>query len=236
MPIRNRDIFEDFPAKLNPDVNPWVAQLIEGRKNNSLPAFYGPWLRDKKGRWKEVFVENGFSPDKPVKIVLEVGVHKGKTLIEMAEAFPDYGFVGLDITFKRVVSTALKAKERKLNNIISVLADARYMDHLFADEELAGTLVFFPDPWLKKKSQRHNRLLNEAFIEGLRRFIKDDGFFWFKTDARDYFDEVSEILNKHQFVSDQLPDPLLTGEYQSVFELMFEGKELPTHSGAWRKL
>lgn len=236
MPIRNRDIFEDFPAKLNLDVNPWVSQLIEGRRNNSLPAFYGPWLKGKKGRWKDVFVENGFSTGGPAKIVLEIGVHKGKTLIEMAEAFPEYGFVGLDITFKRVVATAQKARERNLNNVISVLADARYMEQLFAKNELAGSLVFFPDPWLKKKSQRHNRLLNEGFIKELRQFVEDDGFFWFKTDAEDYFNEVSDILGRNKFLPHDRPEPLLTGNYQSVFELMFEGKELPTHSGAWKKL
>src|SRR5690606_23746557 len=126
-----------------------VSYLRDGLATGELPLSYGPNLKNLQGKWSETFEERmGF---KPSQIICEVGCHKGRTICEMASAHPDKAFVGLDITFKRVVTTARKAKDRGLKNVFSVLANAKAIEKLFVPGELDGFVMFFPDPWSKKK-------------------------------------------------------------------------------------
>ena len=233
MPVRNADIFEDITVRLREGVNPWVRYLVEEHGSGELPALYGPYLQGLKGNWKQAFARFSGGALAPGKLILEVGAHKGQVLVEMAAEFPDYGFIGLDITFKRVVSAARKARDAGLKNVISVLADARFISDLFGASELAGCLIFFPDPWLKKKGQRHNRLLNEAFIRSLQVALDKGGFCWFKTDARDYFTDVTGLLDAAGFAPSCRPEPLTEDSRESVFESRFRRKKIPVYSGQW---
>ena len=45
-------------------------------------------------------------------LIVEIGSHMGDVMCEMANNHPDKAFVGLDITFKRVVTLAEKAKKK----------------------------------------------------------------------------------------------------------------------------
>ncbi|MCB9229406.1 MAG: hypothetical protein H6618_07330 [Deltaproteobacteria bacterium] len=233
VPVRGRNIFEDLPSGLLNGVNPYAQELVEACQAQTLPLLYGPYLREMKGSWKDLFARQSCSRLIPEKLILEVGVHKGKTLLEMAEAFPSYGFIGLDVTFKRVVVTARKARLRGLTNVLSVLADARMLGDLFGPRELGGCIVFFPDPWLKKKNQRHQRIINEAFMRGLEPLLERPGFFWMKTDAGDYFHEGSAAAARAGFLPAQGEQIFPEGDWESSFELMFKRKKVPIDSGKW---
>lgn len=229
MPLRHHDPFQSKADQLNPSVNPYVAVLTQEAHGGLLPIAYGEGLRGLAGHWREKL---------PYKqLVCEIGVHKGMTLVEMASENPDIGFVGIDITYKRVVITAQRARKAGLNNVFLILANATALDLLFAPGELNGIVMFFPDPWVRKKSQAKNRLVNEAFCTKMASVLTEQGFFWFKTDYQPYFGLASEALEQAQFKV--LPDTAnfpLPRDYSSAFEKRFHAEGLVTHGARWARM
>lgn len=239
MSQRYKSIFSEIPDSLNKNVNPYVKKLIEGRNNQELPAYYGSHLKDKKGFWREFF--KSMKADEPRckvnRLFLEIGVHTGKVINELAAKFREDQFIGVDITYKRVVLSAQKAKIAGLDNLVTVLGDARYLDDLVAPEELDGIIAFFPDPWIKKKSQLHNRLFNHDFCKLMHQIIKINGFFWLKTDSKSYYEQIAISLKDAGFSKQEKPDEdlILNETAESTFESLFKRQNLPIYESVWFK-
>ena len=166
------------------------------------------------------------------KLVLEIGIHRGWTLTEMATDHPRIGFVGLDITLKRVVTSAQRAQNQKLDNVLCVLSDAKFLGEIFEPGEGDGVVIFFPDPWEKKRSQKHKRLMNKEFIEGVEKFLKIGGFFWFKTDCKEYFEQVTELVAEAPFQSANR-DMVFKRDYSSAFESRYLKQNKQVYEGFW---
>lgn len=226
MPIRTEDPFQNSLAHLRSDVNRYVDVLVNNREGG-LPLLHGPDLKPWPGRWRNSFA--GRMPETPEKLVLEIGSHYGEVILQMAQQHPETAFLGLDITFKRVVKLAQKAQERELHNLTSLLANARGLDQLFAEGELDGIIVFFPDPWAKKARQSKHRLLSSSFLSLLARKLRPGGFFWFKTDCEPYFAEVVSSLEVLGWDLIQ-PRGLAAQTYTSRFERLFRDQGLPTYA------
>lgn len=229
MPIRTDDPFQNSLTHLRSDVNRYLDVLLnsgDGREGG-LPLLHGPALRPWPGRWRSSFA--GRMTLAPEKLVLEIGSHFGEVILQMAQQHPETAFLGLDITFKRVVKLAQKAQQRELPNLTSLLANARGLDQLFADSELDGVVIFFPDPWAKKARQAKHRLLNPAFLDILARKLRPGGFLWFKTDCEPYFEEVALHLDQLGWQLMQ-PRGLSAQNYTSRFERLFQDQGLPTYA------
>ena len=163
MPIRIEDPFKDPTTNLKPDVNAFLDRMVEAQANGTLPLAYGPKLKDKVGQWKsELSAQMGKEPE---SLIVEIGSHMGDVMCEMAQNHPDKAFVGLDITFKRVVTLAEKAQKKELSNIFSVLGNGGGFEHMFSRGEADGLIIFFPDPWVRKKKQR--KMLHVGLLESL---------------------------------------------------------------------
>ncbi len=235
MPVRDRDPFTDRTLRLDARVNPFVAQLAEAQKSGSLPVAHGPELKNVRGTWRER-VAKFYDRETPFeKLVVEIGCHTGVTLRAMAAEHPDTAFIGIDITFKRVVTAAERAVQAGLKNVYTVLANAAPLDMLFADRELDLCVIFFPDPWVRKKKQAKNRLLTEAFAAKLAGRLKDQGVLWLKTDQEPYFKAAALNIDLAGLV--RLPPDELAPfgrDYTSTFEQRFAMQNVPTHGARWR--
>ncbi len=233
MTLRHPDPFIDPTEGLNPEVNPYVVRMQRGLARGELPLSYGPDLRGRRGQWRQFMGEAmGVTP---AAIYCEIGCHKGNTICDMAAAHPDKAFIGIDITFKRVVTTASKAKERNLRNVFAVLANGKALQHLFAEEELDGLVMFFPDPWAKKKRQRKNRLFNADFVQQLMPALGPGAFVWFKSDQENYVEEANQLLADQGCRPIAHPVGLLAETYATTFEKLFTKQNLPTFGSQWAK-
>ncbi len=231
MPFLNVDIFDDLPLRLDRDVNPYLKSMIQGQSEGSLALKFGPELKKYRGRWREYFAEK---LGKPVdKLVLEIGVHKGKVLRSLAVDNPSYGFLGMDITLKRVVVTAQRLKDAQADNALVLLGNAKFLPQLFAEGELDGILIFFPDPWTKKQNQLDRRLISAEFCEQMKPLLAAQGFFWLKTDCSLYFHESEQNLLSLGF-SPNSAKPFAKA-YESVFERRFKDQGKITFDGVWQK-
>lgn len=235
MPIRISDPFRDPTLNLRPEVNPFLSKMREALDGSSeLPLLYGPALKPWAKNWRQWFFEQ--KQLKVQQLVVEIGCHKGEVLKNMASNHPDKGFIGLDITFKRVVTTANKAVESGQNNMLSLLCNAQALDLLFDSEEVDGFVIFFPDPWARKKRQQKNRLLDLSFLKKLHGCLKTGGFLWIKTDHLSYFEDICQHaaqVGLQKFVPESTDIP---GEiYTSRFEAHFRELGEPSYESCWHK-
>ena len=234
MPIRYADPFRDPTDLPHPGVNPFIQKMVDGAESGKLGILYGEALRERPGRW---LASEGSSSYE--KLVVEIGCHKGDVLSSLSRAHKDTLFVGLDITFKRVVATAEKGARFGCDNLRSVLANARGLSSLFAEGELDGVVIFYPDPWTRKKRQLKNRLLDKDFLFDVYKLLKPGGFFWFKTDHAGYFHDVAkeaescglmlakDVSNAHEVTKNT---------YVSPFEEGFTERQVPKSEGVWLKV
>ena len=231
MPIRIEDPFKDPTSNLKPDVNAFLDKMVAAQKSGDLPLAYGPVLKDKVGNWKSSMSQQ--MNKEASSLIVEIGSHMGDVMCEMANNHPDKAFIGLDITFKRVVTLAEKAKKKNLNNIFSVLGNGGGFEHMFTEGEADGLIIFFPDPWVRKKKQRKKRLINQAFLEQVAKVLRKEGFFWFKTDHKPYFDEVCEFIKEFPFVEMNPIEGIPSEIYTSKFEQHFNDLGEPSYSKVW---
>lgn len=231
MPLQHFDPFTEISERMNKDVNPYVLKLSRAAVEGTLPVKYGPLLKGLPGKWREQFLIEDRSPDVP--LVLEIGCHLGDTLTSLGSSFPKSLFIGLDITFKRVVTAAEKSHSLGLKNTMAVYANAKNLDVLFRPQELDGVILFFPDPWEKKKSQHHNRLLNLEYCSLLTTKVKSGGFFWLKTDSENYYESAACFLSASGWrEATEIPD-LCKLKIKTKFEKKFELEGKNTFEKVW---
>lgn len=234
MPIRIYNPFIDKTLGINLEVNPYAQIVRSNDPFEGLPICHGPMLRECVGNWRKVFAARYKRPERE-NLIVEIGCHKGDVLADMAKDFENYDFLGLDITFKRVVRTAKHTLSNQCENAFSVLANAKGLCDLFVPEEVSGFVIFFPDPWTKKKRQSKHQLINHKFCQDLYSRVEPGGFVWFKTDSESYFKSACKNLFDVGFCSMGNELDILDKTYLSPFEQRFAGKNVPTFEAKWRK-
>ena len=132
-------------------------------------------------------------------LILEIGCHHGAIIRKWAHIYPQTNFLGMDVTYKRVVRTALgRSGSDPIKNLRSILHNAQDISECFHKNQLAGVCLFFPDPWPKKRQRKH-RYVNNQFLGQVREALKVGGFFWFKSDDLSYYKEAFEAAKASGF-------------------------------------
>ena len=142
---------------------------------------------DYRGRWAKEFFHN----DHPVHI--EVGMGKGKFILEMARQNPAINYIGIE-KYSSVLVRALDHREElESDNLLFLRMDAEDIDQYFAPGEVAKIYLNFSDPWPKDRHSKR-RLTSRQFLERYDQFLAPDGRIEFKTDNQDLFTfSVEEI-------------------------------------------
>lgn len=240
MPIRQTDILKDISPKINPDINPYVAKMTAAMMSGSLPVLQGSALQGRCGNWRKTMDqlhatrarEPGATETR--KLIVEIGCHLGLTLNQMASNHLESDFLGLDITFKRVVTAAERSIKNGLTNIATILGNARGLDAIFADGEVDGFIIFFPDPWLKRSQTKH-RLVDSQFTDLLLKKLAPGGFVWMKTDQQLYSKAACEAFAGSGFLRVESIEFFNNETYESTFERKFRLQGLPAWECRWLK-
>lgn len=154
--------------------------------------------RAMKGKWKELF-----GNDNPVYI--EIGMGKGRFIMDMARLNPDINFVGIE-KFSSVLVRAIEKQEiEKLPNLFFIRMEAEYIEEVFDRGEVDYIFLNFSDPWPKDRHAKR-RLTSVQFLKRYENILAEDGGVTFKTDNRPLFDfsleqveEAGWILDNHTF-------------------------------------
>lgn len=160
-----------------------------------------------------------FGNDHPVE--LEVGIGKGRFLMQAAKQRPNCNFVGIEWASKFYRLVLDRAERKSLTNLRLLRDDAGHtFSQALADDCLAGVYVYFPDPWPKK---RHNkrRLVQAAWLDHATRVIRDGGFLKLATDHIDYFEQMDRETKAHPMLH---IEQVLVGEDARVGITNYETK------------
>lgn len=186
--------------------------------------------KELKGRWAERFGNKN-----PIKI--EVGMGKGRFLMDLARQNPDINYVGIEM-YDSVLLRALQKREelaaegQELSNLFFIREDARLLPEIFAEEEVAGIYLNFSDPWPKARHEKR-RLTSRVFLERYTKILARDGVLEFKTDNRGLFDfSLVEAEESHwQLLAHTLDlhhnEEMMQGNVMTEYEEKFSSKGNP---------
>lgn len=117
---------------------------------------------------------------------LEIGFGAGDALIEMAATQPERDFIGIEVHRPGVGRVLRELESRQLTNVRLFCADAtQVLAQAIADGAFSNVLLFFPDPWPKKRHQKR-RIVQQPFVSQVRQKLADGGRFHLATDWENY--------------------------------------------------
>lgn len=169
---------------------------------------------DYKGKWSELFGNN-------TPIYIEIGMGKGKFIIENAVMYPDINFIGIE-KFDSVICKGLQKIPDGLNNLIMIRADALDIDNIF-DKEIDRIYLNFSDPWPKNRHHLR-RLSSKVFLNKYASLFKNDASIFMRTDNRGLFQYSLVSFSENGYILRDLSldlhkddMPLITTEYEDKF-------------------
>ena len=201
---------------------------IPGAKDAILEC---DWVIDEperfKGKWESVFGEK-----RP--LFLEVGMGKGRFLMDMARLHPDRNFVGIEM-YDSVLLRAVQKREQleeDLPNLYFIRMDARNLPDVFEKGEVDKIYLNFSDPWPKERHAKR-RLTSRQFLERYDKILAPEGTVEFKTDNRPLFEFSLEEVKEAGWVLDASTfdlhhdAKLMEGNVMTEYEEKFSSEENP---------
>lgn len=171
-----------------------------------------------KGIWAKLFGNNH-------PIYLEIGMGKGKFIIEHALKHPEINYIGLEKFDSVLVQAVDKAKSLKLNNLKLIHLEAEKINDVFAEKEINKIFLNFSDPWPKNRHEKR-RLTYHTYLALYEKIL--NGIVEMKTDNQSLFEySLKSFNNEHWTFLDvsldlhhrDLPneEKIITTEYEEKF-------------------
>jgi len=140
---------------------------------------------------------------------LEIGFGAGEVIGSLAQDNPHIDYLGIEVHRAGVGRLLLHVAEAELTNVRIVCHDAvEVISTSIEAESFDQILVFFPDPWHKKR-HRKRRLIDAEFVALLASKLRADGVLRLATDWQDYAEQMLTVCNACPLLESLSP----TGEY-----------------------
>lgn len=176
------------------------------RKIRSFVRREGRITQAQKNALEVLWPKYGQEADKPLEpaqvfgrkapLTLEVGFGNGAALSMMAAADPATDFIGIEVHRPGVGRLLLELERQGLENVRIYREDAvPVMQHCLPPACLDRLLLFFPDPWHKKRHHKR-RIVQPGFIELAARLLRPGGILHMATDWEDYAAQMLEVTQQ----------------------------------------
>ena len=180
--------------------------------NNSEYIVKGP--EKYIGKWNSLF-------DNSNPIYIEIGMGKGKFIVENAINNPNINYIGIE-KVDNVLARALPNIPVGLNNLKILRLNAQEIDLCF-NKEVDLVYLNFSDPWPKSR-HADRRLTSKIFLEKYDKIFKGEPSIQLRTDNYNLFRYSIETLSQYGYglydVSFDLHNEatdLITTEYEDKF-------------------
>ncbi len=174
-------------------------------------------------KWHKIF--NNTNP-----IYIEIGMGKGKFIIENAKKNKNINYIGIE-RFDSIVAKALPKIDDDIENLLIIRMDALEIDEVFS-KEISRIYLNFSDPWPKVR-HHSRRLTSKIFLDKYDKIFKDSKEIYIRTDNTDLFTYSIETLSNHNYNLNDVTfdlhkkeDNLITTEYED----RFSSKNMPIYS------
>jgi tRNA (guanine-N7-)-methyltransferase len=223
-PRNHRDDNPEVFAQLV-KINPYMARVYD------YPELLIPYPTPEnfKQLWDR---KKGDVPASSRRVHLEIGCGSGRYLIEWAHENPQNSFIGIELRYKRLVLAAKKIEKQTISNIILMREHGEFIDEYLPHNSIDCMHINFPDPWSKKAHRKH-RILSADFLTKMHPYFRLSGELRFKTDHLEYFETVTEILQKLEnykiveHTSDLHSSKYNENNILTEFEMLFKSKANP---------
>lgn len=189
------------------------------RENIQASKYVVQEYREQKGKWRELF-----GNDHPIHI--EIGMGKGRFLMDMATLHPEINYVGIEKYSSVLLRGIQKQEELQLPNVMFIRMEAEYITEVFAKDEVDRIYLNFSDPWPKDRHAKR-RLESREFLKRYNEILVPEGVVEFKTDNMDLFEFALEEVEPagwklRQWTKDLHHDPKMNaGTVMTEYEERF---------------
>jgi tRNA (guanine-N7-)-methyltransferase len=126
---------------------------------------------------------------------MEIGFGMGSSLIELASKNPDHNYIGIEVHRPGIGALLAEIEQLQISNIRMYCADALEILQLcIPDSSLNGVLLFFPDPWPKKRHHKR-RIVQPSFVALVIQKLKSGGYFHLATDVENYANHMLAVVS-----------------------------------------
>lgn len=126
---------------------------------------------------------------------LEIGFGNGENLLALAQSHADQDFIGIEVHRPGVGYLLKRLANEQLSNVRVICDDALdVLKRCVPDASLDSVLLYFPDPWPKKRHHKR-RLVQPEFVTLLALKLKKGGLFRAATDWPEYAAQILNMLS-----------------------------------------
>ena len=126
---------------------------------------------------------------------LEIGFGAGEVIGTLAKNHPHIDYLGIEVHRSGIGRLLLRAQSEDLKNLRIICDDAvEALRHHVQDESFDEVLIFFPDPWHKKRHHKR-RLIDAQFISTVTAKLRCGGALRLATDWHDYAEQMLAVCN-----------------------------------------
>ena len=207
-------MWQNFFDRPKRNYNPYMERMRDY-------PFYIQWDKEtinaKKSLWKEHFQNDN-------EIYLEIGSGQGNFTVVNALRYQNKNFLGIELKFKRLCMSAVKAEKRSLKNITFIRRWGQEILEFIGEGEISGMFINFPDPW---DGNEKNRIISEDLFKKTLASI-------LKKDDTGYYEDVLALMPsiegfKVTYSTDDLHnDPRGFENIKTEFEELFTKKGIST--------
>ncbi len=166
-------------------------------------------------------------------LTLEIGFGDGEALIHRAMNEPDRDFLGIEVHPPGVGHCLMLAEAQGLKNLKVMRQDAvEVLKQRLPDACLDEVLIWFPDPWHKKRHFKR-RLLQEEFASLVASRLSSTGRLRFGTDWQPYAEHALQVLSEHASYRNASPDGTYVTRPSDRLLTKFERRGLRLGHGVW---
>lgn len=188
--------------------------------------------KEYKGKWKEFF-----GNDQP--IYLELGCGKGTFMAVHGSENPNINYIAIDIKdevlglAKRNIEKAFEEKGRdKVENVKLMAQEINLINEILGEDDVISRIyINFCNPWPKERHKKR-RLTHTRQLDQYRKFLKDEGEIYFKTDDDELFEESLEYFKESKFkikyITYDLHNSDFEGNVETEHERMFTAQGIST--------
>ena len=180
--------------------------------------------KEHRGHFCELFGNTN-----PIQI--EVGMGKGKFIMELAQKYPETKFIGIERYSSVLLRALQKREELEMSNIYFMCVDAKELGEIFAPGEVETIYLNFSDPWPKDRHAKR-RLTSPDFMKVYDQVLAKDGRVEFKTDNQDLFTYSLEAIPEagwtiEAFTRDLHHSDMAEGNVMTEYETKFSAMGNP---------
>lgn len=131
---------------------------------------------------------------------LDIGCGRGVFLLQMAELYPEWNFLGLEIREPLVEQANRWQQEQGLTNLHYIFCNVNNsLDPLLRSlpsQALQRVSIQFPDPWFKKRHQKR-RVVQPETVAELARYLSEGGTLFVQSDVKAVALEMCDRVQAH---------------------------------------